>query len=110
MHPGHASLTIFSLALLSIVSGTSASSPVLAGMVALVNAARIADGKSPLGRYFVAVFDAFGLKESKMVNSNTFLCVLTSFLFLFYTSFLGWINPMLYQLYEAFAIDITEGK
>jgi len=51
------------------VSGTSASSPVLAGMVALVNAARIADGKSAL----------------------------------------GWINPMLYQLYDAFAIDITEG-
>lgn len=34
---------------LIVVSGTSASSPVLAGMVALVNAARIADGKSALG-------------------------------------------------------------
>ncbi len=67
--PSHASHnTLFSY-LLSIVSGTSASSPVLAGMVALVNAARIAEGKSPLGRYFVALFDAFAfmldIKEVK---------------------------------------------
>ena len=41
----------------------------MAGMVALVNSARISAGKSSL----------------------------------------GWINPALYQLYESFAIDITEG-
>lgn len=34
---------------LSAVSGTSASSPVFAGMVSLVNAARLARGGSPLG-------------------------------------------------------------
>lgn len=59
----------FDLILRLAVSGTSASSPVMAGMVSLVNSARIAAGKAPL----------------------------------------GWINPVLYQLYEAFAIDVTEG-
>jgi len=52
----HHLLMFFSLALLSIVSGTSASSPVLAGMVALVNAARINAGKSPLGMFLLLYF------------------------------------------------------
>jgi hypothetical protein len=38
-----------SLVLCITVSGTSASAPVMAGFVALVNSARLAAGKAPLG-------------------------------------------------------------
>jgi len=40
------------------VSGTSASAPVVAGMVSLVNAARLAAGKSPLGFINPAIYQA----------------------------------------------------
>jgi hypothetical protein len=39
-----------SLVSCTTVSGTSASAPVMAGFVALVNSARLAAGKAPLGK------------------------------------------------------------
>lgn len=39
-----------------LVFGTSASSPVVGSIIALINDARIAAGKGPVGKYFLSLY------------------------------------------------------
>eukprot|EP00607_Mallomonas_marina_P011123 CAMPEP_0182424430 /NCGR_PEP_ID=MMETSP1167-20130531/10642_1 /TAXON_ID=2988 /ORGANISM="Mallomonas Sp, Strain CCMP3275" /LENGTH=350 /DNA_ID=CAMNT_0024604245 /DNA_START=1142 /DNA_END=2194 /DNA_ORIENTATION=+ len=52
------------------VSGTSASAPVFAGMVSLVNAGRIADGKSPLGWLNPSIYKMNGSFATDVTSGN----------------------------------------
>jgi len=72
-----------------IVSGTSASAPVVAAMVSLINSARLDAG---LSCHTLYEFDHHKTTILDVGNST-----------------LGWLNPSLYRLSEEFINDIIEG-
>ena len=61
------------------VSGTSASAPVFAAMVSLVNAARIANGKGPIGFLNILLYSSYGNFTHDITEGDNSCSSVTSF-------------------------------